>query len=53
MVDTVPPVNCERLATLAALEPSDFQSMDANYLRFVEYGWAENLDAARRKGTGQ
>ncbi len=48
-----PPVNCERLATLAALDASDFQSMDANYLRFVEYGWAENLEAARRKGAGQ
>jgi len=47
----IPPVNCEKLATLAALEAADYAGMDDAHLRFVEYGWSDNLDAARRKGA--
>jgi hypothetical protein len=46
-----PPVNCEKLATIAALEATDYAGMDDAHLKFVEYGWSDNLDAARRKGA--
>lgn len=48
-----PPVNCEKLATLATLEAADFAGMDDAHLKFVEYGWSDNLDAAKRKGAAQ
>jgi len=47
----VPPVNCEKLATVAALEPEDYAGMNDAYLKFVEYGWSDNLAAAKRKGA--
>jgi hypothetical protein len=48
---TNPPLECEKLATVAALEAADYADMDDAHLKFVEYGWSDNLDAARRKGT--
>jgi hypothetical protein len=44
-----PPVSCEKLAVLAALERADLDAMDDAHLRFVEVGFARALDAARRK----
>jgi len=46
-----PPVNCEKLATIATLDAEDYASMDDAHLSFVEYGWSDNLDAAKRKGA--
>jgi hypothetical protein len=48
-----PAISCEQLATVAALEASDYQSMDDAQLRFIEYGWVDNLEAAQRKGALQ
>jgi hypothetical protein len=48
-----PPVNCERLATVAALADTDYQSMDDAHLKFVEYAWSDNIEAAKRKGAAQ
>lgn len=50
---TSPPIECEKLATMAALEAADYAGMDDAYLKFVEYGWSDNMDAAKRKGTAQ
>jgi len=46
-----PAVSCEKLATVAALQPADYAGMDDAHLKFVEYGWSDNLDAAKRKGV--
>ncbi|WP_375767343.1 hypothetical protein NR798_37545 [Archangium gephyra] len=43
-----PTAACEKLAILAALKLTDLQAMTDTKLRFVEYGWSENIDAARR-----
>jgi len=48
---TAPAVSCEKLATVAALQPADYAGMDDAHLKFVEYGWSDNLDAAKRKGV--
>ena len=48
---TNPPLECEKLATVATLEAADYADMDDAYLKFVEYGWSDNLEAARRKGA--
>jgi hypothetical protein len=48
---TNPPLECEKLATVAALEAADYADLDDAHLKFVEYGWSDNLDAARRKGA--
>jgi hypothetical protein len=45
-----PPVSCEKLAVLAALERADLEAMDDAHLRFVEVGWAKELEIAKRKG---
>ncbi|WP_257452579.1 hypothetical protein [Archangium lipolyticum] len=43
-----PPVACEKLALLAALKLTDLQAMSDAKLRFVEYGWTEQFEAAQR-----
>lgn len=48
-----PPPVCEKLATVAALQPADYQGMDDAQLKFVEYGWSDGLEVARRKGAEQ
>lgn len=48
-----PAVQCDKLANLAALQPAEIASMDDEHLRFVEYGWGDNLDLAKQKGPAQ
>jgi hypothetical protein len=48
-----PAVQCDKLANLAALQPADFTAMDEDHLRFVEYGWGDNFEAAKLKGAAQ
>jgi hypothetical protein len=50
---TSPALSCQKLATLAALQATDYAAMDNAHLSFVEYGWSDNLEAARRKGAAQ
>jgi len=51
LTGATPSLACEKLATVAALQPEDYASMDDAHLKFVEYGWADNLDVAKRKGV--
>ncbi|WP_437659791.1 hypothetical protein [Sorangium sp. So ce1182] len=47
-----PPVSCERLAVLAGLGTGDLRQMDDPHLRFIEFGFSQAMDAAKRRGDG-
>ncbi len=42
------PVQCEKLAVIAALQTQDYAKMNDDKLKFVEYGWAELMGQAKR-----
>jgi hypothetical protein len=48
-----PPTQCDKLANLTALQSTDFSEMDEAHLRFVEFGWSDNFEAAKLKGAAQ